>query len=93
MSENLVYKNNGWNEWSKYVLMTIDTIIKDLKRLEEQTSNNKEELITKITELNSNLIQLTTEMRIKNRITNIIIGIISGVLSGAGVLLIGKILT
>lgn len=81
----IVYKTNGWNEWSKYVLMTIDAITRDVQKLEEQTVNNREELLAKIAELNRNIVELNTTMKIRNRTVNIVVGMASGIISGVAV--------
>lgn len=82
---------SGWNEYAKYVLITIEKLSKDIERLEVQTTTNKEELlanmvkdreslISLIHELNKGLLKTSTSMKVTYSILSILSGFIGGLI-------------
>lgn len=49
MEQEVQYKYNGWNEWSKYLVKSIERLENNVSMLEDKTVMNKEELIKLIT--------------------------------------------
>jgi late competence protein required for DNA uptake (superfamily II DNA/RNA helicase) len=57
MADNVALKPSGWSDWAKYVLISIEDIIKSHKQLEGKVEENKLEYINAINELRVEIVK------------------------------------
>ena len=82
MDERVEY--NGWNEWAKYVLKSIERLECNLNRVEVKNNTDKEQLfveISKVTRevgsIREELSSLNTSFKIKSGIWGALSGILA----------------
>lgn len=95
---------NGWNEWSKHVLMELEELNNDMKDIKELRHRDREELIAKITLVRDELMRrfgsldktvsnIKTEMNVRAGNRGAIMGAIMGIITGVVVGIIMFIIT
>jgi hypothetical protein len=93
MNESIEY--DGWNEWAKYVLKSIDRLECNINRLETKNSTDKNILLIEITELRKDMNSLKEEVIVLNtsfKIKSSLWGAASGLIAALSVYIMSKLI-
>lgn len=74
-------KYNGWNEWAKYVLKSIERLEYNLTALEEKSDINKIEMLKEMAEIKKEIAMLKTKAAVWGGMAASIPAIVSIIIS------------